>query len=139
MLLTIDTHGPKPIYQQVADGINDLIARGTLAEGAPPPPVRQLAADLGANLGAIATAYRSLQEQGLTAVKHGSGTTVASRRSAQRRDTDLVRPLRTALTNLVLAGLSPDRIARIVMRELKLVTQRGVNGASRRLPAEQGS
>ena len=61
MFLTIKTDDPRPIYQQVADGIKELIARGKLAEGASLPPVRQLAADLGVNLNTFATAYRELQ------------------------------------------------------------------------------
>jgi len=119
MLLTIDTNDPRPIYQQVADGIKALIAHGRLAEGAPLPPLRQLAADLGVNLNTIATAYRTLQDEGLIAVRHGSGAVVASKRTAERSEEALVRPLRAALTNLMLAGLSNDRIARLVMRELK--------------------
>jgi len=123
MLLTIDTTDPRPIYQQVADGIKTLIANGKLAAGAPLPPLRQLAADLGVNLNTIATAYRTLQDAGLIAVRHGSGAVVASETSAERTEEELVRPLRAALTDLILAGLSTDKIARIVMRELKLAKE----------------
>jgi len=119
MLLTIDTTDLRPIYQQVADGIKALIAHGRLPPGASLPPLRQLAADLGVNLNTIATAYRTLQEDGLIVVKHGSGAVVASRTSKKRSEDDLVRPLRAALTELILSGLSTDRIARIVVRELK--------------------
>jgi DNA-binding transcriptional regulator YhcF (GntR family) len=109
MFLTIDTTDPRPIYQQVADGIKALIAHGRLAEGAPLPPLRQVAADLGVNLNTIATAYRTLQDAGLIAVRHGSGAVVASQTSA--------------LTDLILAGLPTEKIARIVMRELKLAKE----------------
>jgi GntR family transcriptional regulator len=119
MILTVDPNDARPIYQQVSEGIKELIARGKLAEGAALPPLRQLAADLGVNLNTIATAYRSLQDEGLIAVKHGSGALVASQRATERSEADLVRPLRAALTDLILAGLSTDKIARIVMRELK--------------------
>jgi GntR family transcriptional regulator len=118
MLLTIDPTDPRPIYQQVADGIKELIARGKLAEGAALPPVRQVAADLGVNLNTIAAAYRQLQDEGLIAIKHGSGAVVASRRAAGRTEDALLRPLRSALTDLVLAGLSPRKIMSLVMREL---------------------
>jgi GntR family transcriptional regulator len=121
MFLTIDTTDPRPIYQQVADGIKELIARGKLAEGASLPPVRQLAADLGVNLNTIATAYRELQKDGLIAIKHGSGSVVASRTSTERSQDELVRPLRTALTELVLAGLSSNKILSMVARELNMV------------------
>src|SRR2546421_5245488 len=123
MLLSINTADPRPIYQQVADGIKELIARGELAEGASLPSVRQLAADLGVNLNTIATAYRELQKDGLIVVKHGSGSVVASRTAAERDEGELLRPLRTALTQLVLAGLPSRKILNIVARELRLVTK----------------
>jgi len=123
MLLTIDTRDPRPIYQQVADGIKELIAQGELKAGTPLPPVRQLAADLGVNLNTIATAYRELQKDGLLTVKHGSGSVVASRTAAERSEGELLRPLRTALTQLVLAGLPSNEILDIVARELRTVTK----------------
>lgn len=123
MLLTIDTRDTRPIYQQVADGIKGLIARGALKEGAPLPSVRQLAGDLGVNLNTIATAYRELQKDGLITVKHGSGAVVASSTAAERTHAELLRPLRTALTELVLSGLSSNKILRIVTQELRTVTK----------------
>jgi GntR family transcriptional regulator len=119
MLLTIDTDDPRPIYSQVADGIKELIARGKLAEGAPLPPVRQVAADLGVNLNTIAAAYRALQDDGLIVIKHGSGAVVASRTATERNPDELLRQLRAALTELVLAGFSTRKILGIVARELK--------------------
>jgi len=123
IFLTILPDDPRPIYQQVADGIKELIAHGRLPEGASLPPVRQLAADLGVNLNTIATAYRELQKDGLIAVKHGSGSVVTSRKTNERSQDELLRPLRTALTELILAGLSPAKIETIVMRELKLAAK----------------
>lgn len=121
MFLTIDTTDPRPIYQQVADGVKELIARGKLAEGAALPPVRQLAADLGVNLNTIATAYRELQKDALIVIKHGSGCVVASRAATDRSHDELLRPLRTALTEMVLAGLSSKTILNLVTKELRMV------------------
>ena len=121
MFLTINTDDSRPIYQQVADGIKELIARGELEEGTLLPPVRQLAADLGINLNTIATAYRELQKDGLIFIKPGSGSIVTSRTTTERSQDELVRPLRAALTELVLAGLSPNKILNMVMRELNTV------------------
>ncbi len=123
MFVTIDTTDPRPIYQQVADGIKELVARGKLAEGTALPPVRQLAADLGVNLNTIATAYRELQKDGLIVIKHGSGSVVAPRTTTERSQDELLRPLRTALTELVLAGLSSSRILKMVAHELGTVTK----------------
>ncbi|MGA2979906.1 MAG: GntR family transcriptional regulator [Terriglobales bacterium] len=121
MLLTINTDDPRPIYQQVADGIKELIAGGKLEQGAALPPVRQLAADLGVNLNTIATAYRELQKEGLITVKHGSGSVVASLTSTERSPDELLRPLRTALTQMVLAGLPDSQILKLVASELQTV------------------
>ena len=122
MLLKINTGDPRPIYEQVADGIRELIARGSLAEGAPLPPVRQLAADLGVNLNTIATAYRELQKDGLITVRHGLGSVVASRTTTSHRSqAELLPPLRSALTQLILAGWPQSRILELVKKELSTV------------------
>lgn len=118
MFITIDPEDGRPIYRQVADEIKALIARGTLGEGVQLPPVRQLAADLGVNLNTIATAYRQLQEEGLIAIRHGSGAVVASRTTTTAGEEELRRPLRTALTQLVLSGRRKGDIMRIVSEEL---------------------
>jgi GntR family transcriptional regulator len=121
MFLTVDSSDPRPVYQQVADGIKELIAGGKLAKGASLPPVRQLAADLGVNLNTIATAYRELQKDGLIVIRHGSGSVVTSRTITERSQDELLRPLRTALTELVLAGLSSSKILSMVARELSML------------------
>ena len=121
MFLAINANDDRPIYQQVADGIKELIARGKLEEGTVLPPVRQLAADLGVNLNTIAIAYRELQKEGLITVKHGSGSVVASRTTTERNQDELLRPLRTALTQMVLAGWPESKILKLVMNELNIV------------------
>ncbi|HEX8746278.1 MAG TPA: GntR family transcriptional regulator [Pyrinomonadaceae bacterium] len=119
MFIVVDENDSRPIYRQVADGIRALIAGGELREGVQLPPVRQLAADLGVNLNTIATAYRELQAEGLITVRHGSGAVVASSRAIERADEELRRPLRTALTQLVLAGLARTEIMGMVAEELR--------------------
>jgi GntR family transcriptional regulator len=123
MFLEIRVDDARPIYQQVADGVRELIARGELAEGTALPPVRQLASDLGVNLNTIATAYRELQKDGLIVVKHGSGSVVAERRPTTKTPGELVTPLRTALMEFVLAGWSRERILDVVANELQVVAK----------------
>lgn len=119
MHITVDEADPRPIYRQVADEIRALIASGGLREGAQLPPVRQLAADLGVNLNTVATAYRELQAEGLLAIRHGAGAVVSSRTAHERSDDELRRPLRAALTGMVLAGLPRVEIMSIVQSELR--------------------
>jgi len=128
MFVVVDENDGRPIYRQVADGIRALIAQGELREGAQLPPVRQLASDLGVNLNTIATAYRELQAEGLISVRHGSGAVVASRTTLERTEDELRKPLRTALTRLVLAGLPRSEIMGMVSDELRALlkgTRRG--------------
>lgn len=125
MFLKFDPGDERPIYRQVADGIKSLIARGDLREGMPLPSVRQVAGDLGVNLNTIATAYRQLQEEGFVAVRHGAGAVVSSRRARAVADDRLRAPLRTALTQLVLAGMSDREIAAMVRQELSSLRRKG--------------
>lgn len=121
--LTIDMASRRPIYEQLADGLKSLIARGELREGVTLPPVRQLASDLGVNLNTVAMAYRQLQTEGLITVRHGSGAVVSSRTTAEQSEEDLRKLLRNTLTQLVLSGMSAVRIMRMVTDELRLLTK----------------
>jgi GntR family transcriptional regulator len=125
MHITIDEADPRPIYRQVADELRALIAGGGLREGAQLPPVRQLAADLGVNLNTVATAYRELQAEGLLAIRHGAGAVVSSRMAHDRSEDELRKPLRAALTGMVLAGLPRVEIMNIVQNELRSLLKGG--------------
>ncbi|MFN7995617.1 MAG: GntR family transcriptional regulator [Bryobacteraceae bacterium] len=125
MFVTIDVGDKRPIYQQVVDGIKALIAGGALREGMTLPSVRQVAGDLGVNLNTIAGAYRQLQQEGLLSVRHGAGAVVAAQRSQTTDRNELLKPLRTALTELVLAGWSDREIAAAARDELRALRRKG--------------
>ncbi len=110
------------MYQQVADEIKGLIARGELPENSQLPPVRQVAADLGVNLNTIAVAYRQLQKEGLIRVRHGSGATVISRVRAKHDEERAHDRLQAALTDLVLSGLTRTEILALVNKALGSLT-----------------
>ena len=125
MYITIDEQDRRPLYQQVADEIKGLIAAGELSEGSSLPPVRQVAADLGVNLNTVAFAYRRLQQEGLIKVKHGSGAVVISRRAGQDASEQVLSQLRSALTELILAGLTRAEVNTLVNEALNtLATDR---------------
>jgi GntR family transcriptional regulator len=125
IFLTVDTNDKRPLYQQIVDGVKALIARGDLREGATLPSVRQVAGDLGVNLNTIAVAYRRLQEEGFLTIRHGTGTIVLSRRARAVEEDELRQPLRTALTQLILAGRSNEEITTAVQKELEFIHQKG--------------
>jgi len=125
MFLTVDADDKRPLYQQIVDGVKALIARGHLREGTALPSVRQVANDLGVNLNTIAVAYRQLQEEGFLRVRHGAGAVVSSRRARVVEEEELLKPLRTALTQLILAGRSDKEIAAVVRQELESIRAKG--------------
>ena len=124
MFLTLQPDDKRPIYQQITDGIKAAIARGDLREGMTLPSVRQVAGDLGVNLNTVAAAYRQLQDEGLVTVRHGAGAVIASRSPRPVGRAEL-QPLRTALTQLVLRGLTDLEIVGAVREELELLQQKG--------------
>jgi GntR family transcriptional regulator len=125
MFLTVDANDKRPLYQQIVDGVKELIARGDLHEGTTLPSVRQVAGDLGVNLNTIAVAYRRLQEEGFVTIRHGASAVVSSRRSRAVGEDELRQPLRTALTQLILAGRSKEEIIAAVRQELEFIHQKG--------------
>jgi GntR family transcriptional regulator len=125
MFLTIQANDKRPIYQQITDGIKSLIAGGNLREGMMLPSVRQVAGDLGVNLNTVAVAYRQLQDEGFVTVRHGAGAVIASRTARRVDEADNYQSLRTALTQLVLSGLTGREIEETVRLELALLQQKG--------------
>ena len=125
MFVTIDANDKRPLYQQIVDGVKAMIASGELREGMSLPSVRQVANDLGVNLNTIAVSYRQLQEEGFLRVRHGAGAVVSSRRARGVGEDELRKPLRTALTQLILGGRNDREIIAAVRQELEMIRQRG--------------
>lgn len=128
MYITIDERDARPLYQQLVDEIKTLIARGELAQGTSLPPVRQVATDLGVNLNTVAFAYRRLQKEGLIRVRHGSGAVVISQTLGANQEDRLRSQLRTALTQLILAGLKQPEIRALINEELDDLLKRARRG-----------
>lgn len=83
MHIQIDFRSSRPIYLQIVDQVQRMIASGDLQEGDQLPTVRQLAAELRVNFNTVARAYRILDEAGLISTQHGRGTYVWQRPSPQ--------------------------------------------------------
>jgi GntR family transcriptional repressor for pyruvate dehydrogenase complex len=63
-------------YEQVAEQIHQLIARGVLKPGDRLPPERELAIKFGVGRGSIRDAIRTLEIMGVVEPRHGHGTVV---------------------------------------------------------------
>jgi GntR family transcriptional regulator len=75
--LRIDPGDARPIWRQIEEGMQHLVARGVLPAGAPVPSVRDLARDLQINPATVSKAYQRLTDAGVLAVRRGEGTFVS--------------------------------------------------------------
>ncbi len=66
-----------PIYQQIVQQIQGLVAAGRLAPGEELPPIRTLADQLLVNPNTVARAYRELAAAGVLTNRRTAGTYVA--------------------------------------------------------------
>ena len=77
MILTIDSDGALPPYEQLRQQVTALVLAGALGAGDRLPPIRQLAKDLGLAGGTVARAYRELETDGVVTTHGRHGTVVA--------------------------------------------------------------
>ena len=73
----LETNDGTPIYRQIMNQVQHMIASGRLRPGDPMPSVRALASQLLVNPNTILRAYRDLETMGLLESRQGSGTIVA--------------------------------------------------------------
>ncbi|MGN1014405.1 MAG: GntR family transcriptional regulator [Butyricicoccus sp.] len=76
-MLQLDRRDPRPVYEQVVDGIEQLIARGVLEADSQLPSVRQMAIDLSVNPNTVQKAYSELLSRGVIYSVRGRGNFVA--------------------------------------------------------------
>lgn len=76
-MIQIDYRDPRPIYEQVVDGIETLALRGALAADSQLPSVRQLATELSINPNTIQRAYGELEQRGVIYAAKGRGNFVS--------------------------------------------------------------
>jgi GntR family transcriptional regulator len=75
--LRIDPRDPRPIWRQIEESVQHLVARGALSTGALVPSVRDLARELQVNPATVSKAYQRLTDAGVLTVRRGEGTFVA--------------------------------------------------------------
>ena len=85
MQLRIATDNGVPIYRQIVNQIQYLVAANRLHPGDEVPSIRRLAQDLLINPNTVARAYRELETAGLLQSRQGAGTTVVANPSPLNR------------------------------------------------------
>ena len=77
-MITVDYRDRRPLYQQLIDNIEALIAGGLLEPDQQLPSVRQLAVELAINPNTIQRAYAELENRGAVYTVPGRGSFVCS-------------------------------------------------------------
>ncbi len=91
LMIALQRSGGEALHRQIEVSIRDGIRSGSLPGGAPLPPSRTLAAELGVSRGVVVEAYAQLVAEGYLISRSGGYTQVASATAG-----DAARPARTA-------------------------------------------
>ncbi len=73
-MLQLNQRDPRPIYEQIRDGLRRLVVTGAIAQGEKLPSVRQLASQLTINPNTIQRAYEALEQEGYLYSVPGKGS-----------------------------------------------------------------
>ncbi|MBQ8519630.1 MAG: GntR family transcriptional regulator [Agathobacter sp.] len=73
-MIQLNYRDPRPIYEQVKDGIRKLAYSGVLGPDDKLPSVRELAMKLAINPNTISRAYKELEQEGFIYTLTGKGT-----------------------------------------------------------------
>jgi len=127
-MITIETSGFIPIYEQIKKGIKSEISLGVLKASEALPSIRDLAAELVINPNTVARAYRELEHEGLICTRKGKASFV-SENSSSLIQKDTVRLMEDvfdrAISEARKFGLDAAEIRRIVESRLKNQEKRG--------------
>lgn len=121
-MLRIDLGSTVPVYEQIANGLRADLVAGRFSPGEKLPTVRRLAIDFGVHHNTVAEAYRQLANEGWLELQRRNGATVRERRSRKARPGAMdrfARPLRELVARALGEGLSPNAVAREMMKSAR--------------------
>jgi len=126
-MITIETSGFIPIYEQIKKGIKSEICLGVLKINEALPSIRDLAAELVINPNTVARAYRELESEGFITTRKGKSSFV-SENSTSLIQEERARSIEGVFDRAILEawkfGLDAAEIRRIVESRLKKQEER---------------
>ena len=139
--LHIDPRDARPIWRQIEEGVQHLVARGALPAGALVPSVRDLARELQVNPATVSKAYQRLTDAGVLIVRRGEGTFVSDTppSSSDTRRNGRLREEATRYASLaVTLGASREEALATFDAVWRALTNGGSNGGSPEESEEEG-
>lgn len=124
-MIHIDYRDSKPIYEQIADGFENLIGRGVIEKDSQLPSVRLLAMELSINPNTIQKAYSELLSRGMTYSVKGKGIFVASQKESfkERKLSELFDKMRKLILEATASGISGDEILSVLVNVQKTIRE----------------
>ena len=110
MFINIEMDSEIPIYTQLANGLIEGVARGSLKTGTTLPSVRSLAADLGVNMHTVNKAYHELEKKGIVTIVPKSGAVVNGPTPGKLNRNRISDTLRPVVAEALAVGLSENDI-----------------------------
>lgn len=106
-MISINFRDPRPIYEQIKDGLRRLIASGAMPADSKLPSVRDMASDLAINPSTIQRAYRELEAEGYICSVPGKGSFVSILEDANTaRQNELLGKFDEVVTELGYVGIT---------------------------------
>lgn len=114
-MLQLNYRDGRPIYEQVRDGLRQLLVTGAIQPGEKLPSVRQLASQLAINPNTIQKAYKDLETEGFIYSKRGKGSFVASiNHNNQKRTEELLQLTESCVRELSYLGIEKEKILSLI-------------------------
>ena len=116
-IILIDYSERRPIYEQVAEKIAELIIRGVLPPESQLPSVRSLAMDLSINPNTIQRAYQELERKGYTYSVPGKGSFVSQRTEyLEEQRENILEEQRGLAERAMRLGMDPRLLKNVIDR-----------------------
>ncbi len=130
-MIQLNYRDGRPIYEQVRDGLRQLLVVGAIQPGDKLPSVRSLAAQLAINPNTIQRAYETLEQEGYVYSVPGKGSFAARREEIDgTRRQELLSRLDELAEELMYLGVTPEEIARRCARAAEKKQSKGKEGAA---------
>ena len=122
MFIPISNSDPRPLYEQISEGVKEKIFKGDLSPGDALPSIRQLAQELKISVITIKRAYHELEQQKLIVTRQGRGTFVAdydTKEMENRYLFEIEQQIRTIITDAKKTKLPKRDLEKIFYKVLK--------------------
>ncbi len=131
-MIQLNYRDPRPIYEQVKDGIRKLAYSGVIGPDEKLPSVRELAMKLAINPNTISRAYKDLEQEGFLYTVSGKGTFINQEYDLNdSRKEELWQQFEKAAKGLLELSVSADemnvRVRKLCgVQELSLMSKEGI-------------